>query len=205
MITLKNSDRYFYNCIIDDFEGKVIAKDIRFSEKEIDEIEKLNSFSDKYNIKCGATKVVLIPKDNIHNYVIKIPLGETDCCCAEDDIYHISIDAGLEGFFAPTHAWGIIGDRYTYLQLKLNQNFGYKYPNSAKILELPHSILEEANILGVNKELLVRFLEEYSISKVITFVLFLKKYYINDLHSGNYGYYCGKPMVFDFPGYGRGH
>ena len=162
-------------------------------------------------VGSGATKLVIIPNDA--DYVIKIPFDawndgtmfdENDYCELEEIAYDKAAQNGLDYLFMPTRFVESISTVKIYVQDRVD---GYAYDTDDD--QLTDDELDEIECIktssGVTCEVssfwVHEFLEVYGEDTFDEFTNFLTCFGINDLHSGNVGYWNNKPVIFDYSGY----
>lgn len=195
-----------------------------------------NELYQSYQSCCfdnGASKGVIIPKDNEDKYVLKIPFNgylsedwddeeltyagdrfiffdwapssiSWDYCSAEVEIYEKAEELGIEQLFAKTEIYDFIQGYYPiYIQEKAVMFFrsSRTLHSEEKLKETSSKASAIYDYCSIDNEWLTDVLDYYGEEKFITFLQFLKKQNINDLHSGNIGYIDGRPVVVDYSGY----
>lgn len=182
----------------------------------------------EFDYESGATKLVIIPENR--DYVIKIPFtgildwgdeGDRteyipfygaeddgwgdDYCRAEEMFYEMAEKAGYEEFFMPIYCEGTMRGHSIYTQEKVDIFVSHcsiaeqeKYSSKEskqkvkdKNYPLPKLWLASClTAFGEDEEKLNNFLD------------FLEKTGMNnDLHSGNLGFFKGRPIIIDYGGF----
>lgn len=168
--------------------------------------------------KDGATKMVFVNED--YNYVIKIPyfgvdyekfenaiapieqMNQWDYCKREMELYALARSEGLGRFFAATYQIGEFMDYPIYIQEKCTP-FGRFHSKDASIISQSVEYLKEMNVRHnpFDAKFVVDMVQKEGFDKVQQFYEFLKKYQIDDLHTGNYGYRNELPKIIDYSGF----
>lgn len=206
MIELKEKEKRFYTQILDDFfskvpnKGGVLLKNIDFS-----------LFYDvNYRIFYGMTKVVLVPKNRGARYVIKIPIVEEDnfnWCDAEVSAYRDALNYGVEKFFSEISRFRECSWCKAYLQKRIRTNNFVEddelYEPEEDWSRLSNLSIESVEILNLCGRIVDELLRAYPNGEINRLLEFCSEYWINDIHSGNYGYDNGAPVIFDYSGIGK--
>lgn len=209
MISVKGKEKQFYLSILKDFLSKIdnnkaiVSKNINFSE----------FYNTNYLIYHGVTKIVLVPKNKGARYVLKIPIRKEDkdfdWCEEEVRVYGKIENAGLEKFFAETDLFTDAGHCLVYIQERTCPHWSSEddewYEPQKDWSVLSQEMIESAEDLDICAQLIDALLEKYSSEEVENFLKFCDAEYINDLHSGNFGYSrsSGVPLVYDYSGIGK--
>lgn len=209
---IKEKEKRYYTQIIDDFFSKV-SFDKRISLNNIT----FSLFSDvNYEIYHGVTKIVLVPKQKGARYVIKMPMKRNDewdisedWCAAEVDVYQSAEDYGVEDFFAETAFFMNYNKCPVYIQERTRRN-PYDddgcdwYEPTEDWSRIDEETKESAEELNICDQLIDELLRDYDDKQVLEFLNFCQNEYINDLHSGNFGYdrRTGGIKIYDYSGIG---
>lgn len=157
-----------------------------------------------YEIRTGATKVVLIPHDQ--PYVIKIPYAADEWdgeipnyCDMEAGFYDEAEVDGCEQFFVPTQFLTYIKDIPVYIQTKI---YGIKtsYPTCEEVYE--YASIEGSDVLDA--DIGGKLVKYYSSEEIEIFLAFIVAHNINDLEADRNGSYVptiGRYMFWDYSGY----
>lgn len=200
-IKFSDKEKQFYYSILEKFQAK------RDKKKPIS-IGSLNfsAYSDEnFRIFHGVTKIVLVPKNKGARYVLKIPVGDINYCEGEVRAYEIAEESGMEKFFAPTEFFDMSMDCKVYIQLRTRANpydEDGEYWSDGDWSELTEDSVEEATENGMSEQLIDEIINWYGSEEAQDFINFCNREYLNDIHSGNFGFYRGRPMVFDYSGIG---
>jgi len=165
----------------------------------------------------GITKLVLIPEKS--DYVIKIPYKgdysgyefdaanriqghEWDYCLTENMIYYLAKKYRLNKFFAKTKPILKINNYQIYAQERVEQH--PPFVSSRKEREEMYELCWQKEIDFVSAALiywLISVKRYYGKEEMLSLLYFLKKYKIEDLHKGNYGWKSGAPVLLDYSGF----
>lgn len=207
MIELKEKEKKFYMQILDDFFSKVPNKNgVLLEDMDFSLFYDVN-----YRIFYGITKVVLVPKNKGARYVIKMPIVEEDnfdWCDAEGVVYREALNYGVEKFFSEIsrfreYPWG-----KAYLQKRIRTNSFYEddelYEPEEDWSRLSNNSIERVEILNLCGRIMDELMRAYPSEEIDKLLDFCSEYWINDIHSGNYGYdNGGAPIIFDYSGIGE--
>ena len=162
-----------------------------------------------FDVRNGATKIVLVPND--WNYVIKIPyigdetyddfiaFHEGDYCAQEAYYYSDAEICGCAQFFVPMVHLITVNGVPVYIQSKISA-----------IRTAEPSGLDTFNYASIrNSEYLDpdvggRLIKYYTSKEIEIFLAFIKKHRINDLESFRNGEYVqsfGRYVFWDYSGY----
>lgn len=138
------------------------------------------------------------------NDVLEKDLGVTfgashDYCQLECAVYEAACLAGIEQYFAKTEWYAEVGGRDIYLQQRVNPLETEKHTDWCD-----SETSEKCKSLGVrcfNPTWIKDFFDIYGEDEFQKLDAFLKRYHINDLHSGNLGYRDGLPIILDYSDY----
>lgn len=200
-IKFSGKEKQFYYSILEKFQAK------RDKKKPIS-VSSLNfsAYSDEnFRIFHGVTKIVLVPKNKGARYVLKIPVGDINYCEGEVRAYEIAEESGMEKFFAPTEFFDMSMDCKVYIQLRTRANpydEDGEYWSDGDWSGLTEESVEEATENGMSEQLIDEIIDWYGSGEAQDFIDFCNREYLNDIHSGNFGFYKGRPMVFDYSGIG---
>ena len=205
-IELKGKEKAFYLSILDKFYSKLEDK-TNISLKSIHFSDYLN---ENFEVFHGVTKVVLVPKNRGARYVLKIPIGDHDYCMGEVVAYDEAILSGVEKFFAPAYSFESGYDFPVYIQLRVKANSSPDstwdedewYDPEEGWSGLSQASIEGAQGLNICDMVIDQLLKEYPQEEIEEFLSFCINNYINDIHSANFGWYNGVPMIFDYSGIG---
>ena len=159
-------------------------------------------------LHCGETKACVL-SSKLPNWVIKVGFVETDesedYCAIEAGNYKSAIEEGLEKFFAAIYELGkwVLPEAYGlkrkitfFIQEKAEPDEELTSVTCEEYMDCDEDCLEDLDrvesVFGglKNCKELNRLFE------------FIKKWNINDLHTGNFGYTnCGDVKIIDFSGY----
>lgn len=188
--------------------------------------EKLLSISkdSPFEIKFGATKLVLISKNTDIKKVIKLPFFHqedghklngaqnslgliSDYCQTEVDIFQKAAYVGLDEVFLETQKIGAYNKELNiYIQDKVDQ------------IGIPDNYMNRLSCSKEESSYLSYYSSNYgSVDLDTSFISILYDYYgkdfcdgifsfileenIYDLHDENYGFKDGRPVIFDYSGY----
>lgn len=200
-IKFSGKEKQFYYSILEKFQAKR-------NKKEPISISSLNfsSYSDEnFRIFHGVTKIVLVPKNKGARYVLKIPVGDINYCEGEVDAYMRAEECEMEKFFAPTEFFDMSMDCKVYIQLRTRANpydEDEEYWSDGDWSELTEDSVEEATENGMSEQLIDEIIDCYGSGEAQDFIDFCNMEHLDDIHSGNFGFYKGRPMVFDYSGIG---
>lgn len=166
--------------------------------------------SSSFETASGLSKIVLIPNSKELSFVLKAPISKHDFCADEVRIYREAKRVGLSRVLAPEIFFKEIEGIPFYLQLRADElsrrdssssSFSIEAAIIGSFGESAYYNIRERNI----NEVLVSELIEYEGEEFTEeFLDFCLDEEVNDLHSGNYGYYSGRPIIFDYSGYRGG-
>ena len=158
----------------------------------------------------GATRFVLVPKDNTKNFAIKIPYNNCafspcsycfwDYCGAELERYNIAEEEGLEKYFAKIEFVGYSAkEKYPiYVQEKCVMGIDTNSKHSLEEIKKTHSL---SPYRGIQSEWLTDFRLAYGEEEFFKFIYFIQnKEWDDDLYY-NVGYLHGLPIVVDYASY----
>ena len=196
-ILLKEEEKTLYNEILSDFLNQITWEIPERGEDLYD----YDIFSEKFLIFNGLTKIVLIPKDRTEKYVLKIPFsGRKDYCKIESDYYKEAEEAGIEYMFAPEEEFNQNIIKYPiYIQLRVETD-PFFFKKSSYRSEISKDNYDSMMEMGCCEELIEQMALTYSEEDIEAFCSFVSENYINDIHEENYGYFEGRPVVFDYSG-----
>lgn len=188
--------------------------------------EKLLSISKEcpFEVKFGATKLVLISKDSDIKKVIKLPFfrqenGDklngaqnslgliSDYCQTEVDIFQKAADVGLDEIFLETKKIGAYNKELNiYIQDKVDQiGIPNNYMNGLSCSKEESSYLSYYSSNYGNVDLDTSFVsilyDYYGKDFCDDIFSFILEENICDLHDENYGLKDGRPVIFDYSGY----
>ena len=174
------------------------------------------------DIRTGATKIVLLPKDA--SYVVKIPyIGEEnwswggephwfnggdydndmfDYCEHEAYLYEQAQIFNCDQFLVPTLYLMDVGNIPIYIQTKVVRSSPYRYSKPSNEDEYRYASIKNSDALW--PEVGAILLQYYSESEIATFLMFLKEFKLNDLESSRNGEYIaafGRYVFWDYSGY----
>lgn len=169
-----------------------------------------------FDVRSGATKIVLVPNDL--PYVIKIPYygeetwdgwvhpfnggdeGEdVDYCAEEAEIYADAEISGCAQFFVPMMQLTMAGDIPIYIQTKISaiRTERPSNENAYRYASIHNSEFLDPEVGG-------RLVQYYSTEEIAVFLTFIKKHNINDLEGSRNGEYVqafGRYVFWDYSGY----
>lgn len=200
-IRFSNKEKQFYYSILEKFQAKRDKK----GPITIDSLN-FSSYSDEnFRIFHGVTKIVLVPKNKGARYVLKIPVGGINYCEGEVRAYETAEESGMEKFFAPTEFFDMSMGCKVYAQLRTRANpydEDEEYWSDGDWSELTEDSVEEATENGMSEQLIDELISYYGSEETQDFIDFCNREHLNDIHSGNFGFYKGRPVVFDYSGIG---
>lgn len=207
MIELKEKEKKFYTQILDDFFSKVPNK----NGVLLEDIDFSLFYGVNYRIFYGVTKVVLVPKNRGARYVIKMPMAEADnfnWCEAEVSAYRDALNYGVEKFFSEISRFRECSWCKAYLQKRIKtDNFvedDELYEPEEDWSRLSNLSIESVETLNLCGKIIDELLRTYPSEEIDRLLDFCSEYWINDIHSGNYGYDSGgSPIIFDYSGIGK--
>ena len=171
-----------------------------------------------FEVAEGETKMVFMSSDLL-DWVIKVPRYNEkgiDYCEIEAENYEKACDVHLEKFFAPTYAMGYFFGVPVYIQKKvfcfdeevestfgdyMAQDMEDEREEYATDDDFYDAVYDAVNYMGTEDRIWAVFNDGNEPSIVHALCAFCLKEYINDLHSGNFGYDNGSPVIVDFSGY----
>ena len=112
----------------------------------------------------------------------------------------------MEKFFAPTEFFDMSMDCKVYIQLRIRANpydEDEEYWSDGDWSELTENSVEEATENGMSEQLIDEIINCYGSGEAQDFIDFCNMEHLNDIHSGNFGFYKGRPVVFDYSGIGE--
>lgn len=207
MIELKEKEKKFYTQILDDFFSKVPNKNgVLLEDMDFSLFYDVN-----YRIFYGITKVVLVPKNRGARYVIKIPIVEEDnfdWCDAEVSAYRDALNYGVEKFFSEISRFRECPWCKAYLQKRIRTNNFVEddelYEPEEDWSRLSNLSIESVEILNLCGRIMDELIRAYPSEEIDKLLDFCSEYWINDIHSSNYGYdNGGAPIIFDYSGIGE--
>lgn len=163
---------------------------------------------------AGFSKVCVPLNDD---WVLKFPLNVYDnlnWCGIEAENYALAKKLGLARFFAPCFYWGKIDGLLVYIQRRVEKDTDrveesiFNYCSAA----VPRQENESDEIYSERVQSFVdsEATDEDNVFANFTFkneiergkfFNFIEEQTINDLHCGNFGYYNGHCIIFDYSGY----
>ena len=201
-IKFSGEEKQFYYSILEKFQAKRDKK----GPITIDSLNFSSYSNENFRIFHGVTKIVLVPKNKGARYVLKIPIGNINYCEGEVRVYMRAEERGVEKFFAPTEFFDMSIDCMVYIQLRAKANpYGNgdeEYWSNQDWSELTEDSVEEATWNGMSEQLIDEIVGWCGPREAQDFIDFCNRECINDIHSGNFGFYKGHPMVFDYSGIG---
>ena len=206
MIELKEKEKKFYMQILDDFFSKVPNR----GGISLEDIDFSLFYGVNYRIFYGVTKVVLVPKNRGARYVIKMPMAEADnfnWCEAEVSAYRDALNYGVEKFFSEISRFRECSWCKAYLQKRIKTNNFVEddelYEPEEDWSRLSNLSIESVETLNLCGKIIDELLRAYPNGEIDRLLEFCSEYWINDIHSGNYGYDNGAPVIFDYSGIGK--
>lgn len=193
---------------------------------------------DELNITvvCGASRVVIIPKNS--NYVYKVNVDDADqnYCQMEYDVFKAAERAGVHYAFArmekvdaipfcfkfPTHECLIdmANDMKGLSVTEAIENFDDDWDEFSGTLDfyraqkIPAPFCSNCSVSGYGIKISMnsplaerhcdigeRFWRDYGTAVYSEISSILNKYRVNDIHSGNVGFYHGRIVLLDYCGY----
>ena len=160
----------------------------------------------------GATKICLVPADG--DFVFKINIVDecTDYCKDEADNYMAAVNAGKDKYFLETRYFKTLNECGVcfaiYIQPKIEEISSDIDKDELADDELIEELLEKSSWYSspatedMSPIWANNFIKEYGETEFNELLAFCDRYYINDLHSSNIGYVGGRPVIFDYAGYG---
>lgn len=154
----------------------------------------------------GATKICLVPADSDFVFKINIVDDFTDYCENEADNYTAAVKAGKSKYFLETRYFKTLNEFGVcfaiYIQPKIEEissliDSDDDEESLAKSSWYDSPAAEDMSPAWVNN-----FIKEYGETEFNELLDFCDQCHINDLHSGNIGYVGGRPVIFDYAGYG---
>lgn len=191
------------------------------AEMYLDKIRRLAKSMDvEYEYFCGASQLCIVEENA--DSVLKIPFDgivkewqddededlwhkefkyfETNYTFKTEELYTYAEEEGVEDFFAGIKCFGHTFNHQpiwvqTYVE-PLNNQCISKHPSK-------DSIERAKNIKSpFDKSWVAVFLDIYGEKRFNDLIKFIKKFDINDMHWGNYGYTRdGIPMILDYAGF----
>lgn len=206
-------------------------EDCCFDEFYDESFESVTDFMDtnffEEGVGCGATKLVLFPKE-YKDIVVKIPFPGSyfyndneelelddfryaidgkygwDYCEAEALKYNQAKERNLEFVFLKTTFIGYVHEHPIYIQPRIEET------ESRRRIHTPFKLEDAEKVRSKCFEMDVECFSSFWINDFLNLygefffrILtdFLNDCYVNDLHGSNIGYYKGKPVIFDYSGY----
>jgi hypothetical protein len=130
--------------------------------------------------------------------------NEWDYCETEELRYLVAEKNDMEEHFAKTWCIGTVSDWPIYAQVKCcmyssadSHSTRSKKVYTNKDRESAKSI-KDATHFWVEDEWLIDFLHYWGQERLMAFIEFCDKWFIDDLHQGNLGYVCGVPCLVDY-------
>lgn len=169
------------------------------------------------NYHNGMTKIVL-KYDNL-DWVYKIPIkgiviedDETyedeyrdyavgDYCNREVEIYKEAKKIGYGDMLCPTYYAGMVCGFPVYFSPKVDNIFDECDSRDYSNDSWKKAVNSRSFRVQMEIEDVAVFYEHYPKERVEGLLDFLKQHFVNDCHSGNLGFLCGKPVIFDYAGY----
>ena len=221
-----------------------------------------------FAVETGASKIVLIPRDEEVPFVFKIPFLGTDCeaerqcrrsgicinyvntsvpnfincdeceysfdedsrdgflnalsgfkelddmeifysnprakdydyCFAEESIYQMSLENNLNNFFLKIEFCDFYEDTPIYKQVRASQ-IGHYGSHSLVSEESRNAAAEIKRSFDTDTDFTALLIESYGFEAVEKLVEFCERFYVNDLHSGNIGFFGNLPILLDYSGF----
>ena len=153
----------------------------------------------------GATKICLVPADG--DFVFKINIVDEcrDYCENEADNYTAAVKAGKDKYFLETRYFKTLNEYGVcfaiYIQPKI-EGISSSIDNDDEELLVKSSWYDSPAAENMSPAWVNNFIKEYGETEFNELLDFCDQCHINDLHSGNIGYVGGRPVIFDYAGYG---
>ena len=150
------------NNFIKSADWEAVWNNNNFSQEDTEAIEK-NLDYDVFDWNCGATKMVIIPKDSNEKYVIKIPFMYlySDYEYDDDDegyYYHEFHNAprpkdGMMGSTFYRTDWDYCETEIEYCELAAAANISEFFPETIKYCDMPYPIYLQELCVPANRKL----------------------------------------------------
>lgn len=161
----------------------------------------------------GATKICLVPYDG--DFVFKINIIDNDgidYCEYEANNYQEAVRAGKGKYFLETKYFKTLNECgicfAIYIQSKIEEISSVIDQDELADDELVEELLAKSSWYDspaaedMSPTWANNFIKEYGETEFNELLDFCDQCHINDLHSGNIGYVGGRPVIFDYAGYG---
>lgn len=154
----------------------------------------------------GATKICLVPADGDFVFKINIIDGYSiDYCENEADNYTAAVNAGKGKYFLETRYFKTLNEFGVcfaiYIQPKIEE-ISSEIDKDDEELLVKSSWYDSPAAEDMSPTWVNTFIKEYGETEFNKLLDFCDQCHINDLHSGNIGYVSGRPVIFDYAGYG---
>lgn len=125
-----------------------------------------------------------------------------DYCNLEVERFQAALDEEVDKCFVETIYIGSVNNYPIYAQ-ELVEMYDYsehnfKNSNKADELEKTSSLCKSNKVQCFHTNWLTDARKYYGEDFLIKLLKFIDNYYISDLHSGNLGYICGRPIIVDY-------
>lgn len=127
-----------------------------------------------------------------------------DYCRREMETYSNAEMEGVEEFFAETYLIGYVKDYPIYAQERAD-SIGYEGIKDIEYTDEEEKRAKEISSMSGRNPLsmsaTIAAIKHYGEKKIAKFFEFVNNYYINDLHSGNFGLMNGRFVIIDYSGF----
>lgn len=154
----------------------------------------------------GATKICLVPADSDFVFKINIVDDFTDYCENEAANYTAAVNAGKGKYFLETRYFKTLNEFGVcfaiYIQPKIEEISSLIDNDDDEESFVKSSWYDSPAAEDMSPTWANNFIKEYGETEFNGLLDFCDQCHINDLHSGNIGYVGGRPVIFDYAGYG---
>ena len=131
--------------------------------------------------------------------------GDWDYCNTEVERFQAALDEKVDECFIETVYIGSVNNYPIYVQELVDmydsREFTYETSNKADDLEKTSSLCKSNHFNCFHTNWLTDARKYYGEEFLIKLLKFVKDYDIRDLHGGNLGYSCGRPVIVDYASY----
>lgn len=163
---------------------------------------------------AGCSKIC-VPLNE--DWVLKVPFKTYESlnwCGIEAENYALAKKIGLAQFFAPCFYWGVVDGLLIYVQHRVKKDVDkveesiFNYCSTYVPRQTNESdedyrdrVQNFVDIETTDEDKVLANFTFKSAAEQEKFFDFIEKQTINDLHCGNFGFYNGRCVVFDYSGY----
>lgn len=203
-----NFNKKFYDEVVEVFHSKYLSCIDHYEYDDIDiDADYLNQefnwFCKKYDCRFAAGLFRISIIFNNEEYIIKYDKSLTKNCFAREQYYYQEAEKeGVKDFLVPIETYYTNSGIEYGVQKKVERpSFNSITKFSAEIEKSYNKIDDMIDICDIfNEEVFMFLIQYYGEDLTEEFCSFCYNFGIDDIHSGNYGYLNGAPMIFDYAG-----